>query len=113
MLSTKSTKPIVLHTGDVELTYNFSAEACSSATANDGTIGYGRTVSTVSITVTNYDDGTSVTDLVDSSSVLANVISIVMSYTSAASRCKLVCVMTLDNGSKLEWATNNIYCESN
>ena len=115
MLSIKSAKPIVLHTGDLELTYKFSAPANSSDTANDGTIAYGRTVNSVAITVTNYDTGVAVTDLVDSSSVSDNIISITLSYppTSGDGRYKLKCIMTLDSGSRIEWATNQIFCEAN
>ena len=112
MLSIKTSKPIVLHTGDFEVTYQFEVEVCSSVSANDGTIGYGRTVSSVAVSVTDEDDA-AVTDLVDTYSVTDNIISIAMTYPAVEGdgTYKIKCIMTLDNSSKIEWMVY-VYCES-
>lgn len=111
MLTVNTNDPITLHQGDYQVTYSFLASPCTSSTANDGTIPYGTTVSSVSLIITD-DNGDTVNDLVDGVTVSDNVIYITMTYPAAGDgRYKIRCIMTLDSGTKIEWMTY-VYCRS-
>ena len=66
-----------------EMTYTFGFSVSSSATANDGSIPYGTTISSVAVTAHQAEDGTDVSDeVIVSSSVSNNVVSVKFQYDS-------------------------------
>ncbi len=90
---------IVIQPGDVKVPYAFNLPACSSATANDGAIPYGTNINSVVVTA-HKSDGTAATDLVDSSSDAANVVTVKLTYPSTAvGTYHLTFVCTLDTAS--------------
>jgi len=100
---------IILQPNDDGLVHQFEVTVSSSATANDGMIGFGRSVSSVVITA-HKDDGTSETDMLGSDSETDNVISLPLSYptTNGAGKYHIVFVCTLDDASVKELDFNRV-----
>lgn len=96
------TKDIMLQPNDDAVPYTFTFSVCSSSTANDGALPYGTNISSVADT-----------EIVDSSSVNNNVVSVAMNYptTNGEGRYDLKFVATLDNSSVLEFDFRRIYAE--
>ncbi len=104
----KSTKEITLQPNDSAVAYQFEVTISSSATANDGKIGFGRTVSSGVVTA-HAEDGTTSADLIDSYSESDNIITVILSYpTAGADTYHLTFVCTLDNASTKELDFNRV-----
>ena len=106
MPSFKGTGEIVIQPSDVGVIYSFGFSASTSATANDGSIPYGTSISSVVVaafkeTATRTTD----TDLVTSSSVTSNVVSVVLKWptTNGAGLYTLRFFCTLSDGEKIEY----------
>jgi hypothetical protein len=99
---------IILQPNDSGLEHQFKVTVSTSITANDGIIGYGRSVSSISITA-HKDDGTSETGMLGAATLLANVITLPLSYPSGGvGRYHIRFVCTLDDGSKKELDFNRV-----
>ena len=97
----KGNDAITLHPGDDSLEFSFQVTISTSATANDGKIGFGRTVSSVALTA-HKDDGsdTSETGMPGAHTLLTNVITVPLSYpTGLAGTYHLRFLCTLDDAS--------------
>lgn len=108
------TKDIILQANSSAVPYTFTFGVCSSATANDGFLPYGTNISSVAMTAAK-DDGTSATsDLIDSSSVASNVVTVALNYpsTNGVGVYYLTFKLTLDSGTILEADFKRVYAES-
>jgi len=99
---------ITVQPGDLTVPYNFSISACSSASANDGGIPYGTTISSVVVTGSK-SDGSAATGLVASSSVESNIVTVNLTYPSTGvGTYHLEFVCTLNTGAKIEFDFNRV-----
>ena len=102
---------IILQPLDENVGHQFEVTVSSSATANDGKIGFGRSVSSVVITA-HKDDDTAETTLLGSDSLSSNVITLPLNYAGGgAGRYHLKFVCTLDNSSVRELNFNRVVCQ--
>ena len=95
-----------------KITYNYAADPCSSAIANDGAIPYGTNVS--SVVVTAYKGKTDVTsDVVVQSSVSNNVVQAQLQYpaTNGGGKYELRFKLTLNNGEIVNLRHNEVYAK--
>lgn len=87
---------ILLQPQDV-IGYTFQFPTCSSATANDGAIPFGRTISSVTVVAYNEDDEIITNDLLDELPTLSDdLVTVVLKY-AGVGRYKLTFKLTLDN----------------
>lgn len=105
---------ILLQPGSSAVPYMFTFEACSSTTANDGSIPSGETITDA--TVSAFDsDGTDVTsELVDSSSFSTTTVTVYLNYpsTSGAGRYHLEILLEMTvSGAILEFDFTRVYAE--
>ena len=110
----QGTKDIILQPGDTSIPYTFEVTVCSSATANDGTLPYGTSISSVVVTGHVSETGTVVTsEIINSSSETNNVISVLLKYpaTSGEGWYHLKFVCTLSSGAVKELDFARIYAE--
>ena len=99
---------ILIQPGDVTVPYSFSMQPCSSASANDGAIPYGTTISSVVVTGHKSDD-TVATGLVASSSVSSGVVTVNLTYPSTTvGTYHLEMVCTLSSGAVMEFDFNRV-----
>ena len=101
---------IYLQPGDVKVPYTFGFTICSSATANDGNIPYGATVSSIAVS-THKADGTAVTDIVvGTPSITSNVITMTLSYpsTSGVGQYHIKMLLTLSTTAVLEFVFGRV-----
>ena len=102
--------PIILQPGS-SLTRTFTFAACTSATANDGSIPYGTTVSTVDITAFD-ESGTDVTVQIvvsESNTSLVETIKLKYPATSGTGRYSIEMIVTLDSGDVMEFDFTKLY----
>ena len=107
----KNTEDIVLQPSDSSVPYSFTLTPCTSATANDGAIPYGTTVSSVAVTAHKQEDSAVVTtELVASSSVSSNVVTVLLKYpaTSKVGKYHLRIIATLSTGAVIEFDFNRV-----
>jgi hypothetical protein len=110
----KGNQKIQLQPYDYAINYEFEITVCSSSTANDGYISYGRTVSSVAVSGYAEDKTTLANDLIASTpSVNQNIITVPLSYPtiSGEGRYNLKFQLTLDNGSRVEADFNRVQAE--
>lgn len=106
----KGNDKILLQPNDEAVPYRFDFDACSSSTSNDGFLPYGTTISGVSVSATT-DGGVDTTDeLISSTSVNSNNITVALNYpsTTGEGRYHLTFILTLDSGSVLEADYNGV-----
>lgn len=96
----EGTKPIFLQPADSKVPYSFEYTVCSATTANDGSLPYGHTLSSIVTSVHREDAG--VVDIISSSSVTNQVHTIWISYPATApvytGRYHLTFVATVSDG---------------
>jgi len=102
---------ITVQPGDHSSSYTFTFAACSSATANDGSLPYGTTIA--SCVTTAYDEtGTDCTTLLIYTESLATpVVTVGLKWPTTAGRYSLEFVLTLSTGSVMEFDFTRIYAE--
>lgn len=102
---------IIIQPADEQVPYNFNLPASSSATANDGAIPYDTNIDSVAVTA-HMDDDTADSELVDSSSVSSNTVTVKLTYpsTNGVGIYHLEMHCTLDNGdaSVIEFDFNRV-----
>ena len=103
---------ITIQSGD-EIGYTFKFPIASSATANDGAIPYGRTISSVIVTAYDEDDADVTSELIEGTPSLSTVtVTVVLKYpASGVGRYKLTFDLTLDNGWTREVDFTTLYCK--
>ena len=102
-------KSIIVQPGS-NITRTFTFAACSSATANDGSIPYGVTIASAAVKA--FKDGTDSTDdLIVSSSTATLVVSVRLKYpvTGGNGRYSLKIVLTFSDGQTEEYDFNRVY----
>lgn len=96
---------ITLRPGASKVARTFAIEVCSSATANDGRIPYGRTVASVVVTAYSSSNTVVTTELIyGTPSVAANVVTIRFNYpsTTGVGFYEIKILATLDDGSTID-----------
>jgi len=102
---------ITIQPGTDAAVYTFTFAICSSATANDGSIPFGDTISDEAVKAFD-EDGSDVTgEIVDTSSSSTTVVTVALNYpsTSGAGRYSLEFVLTLASGAKMEFDFSRLY----
>jgi hypothetical protein len=92
----------ILRPGATAVVRTYEIEVCSSATANDGHIPYGRSVSSVAVTSYKSSTNAAVTDLINGTpTVAANIVTVKYNYpsTSGTGFYELKMLLTLDDSS--------------
>jgi hypothetical protein len=105
MASFKGSSKIILNEGDAAVAFRFELTQCSSISSNDGFLPYG--LDSTSVEVYGYaEDGTNVTDImVESRSLLNNVVTVALNYPGEAGKYVLHFKIYLSNGSTILNAT--------
>lgn len=104
---------IILQPGDTLQTYRFNVRIASTVSANDGKIGFGRTISSAVCTAHTEADATAVTSILNGSCSVSgsNVLVQSLDYpTEGEGDYHLKFVCTLDNSSTKELDFNRIEC---
>jgi len=104
---------IILQPGAGTVPYTFTFAAASSATANDGSIPNGTTISSADVKA--FDEGGTdrTSEIVDSEANTTTVITTQLKYpaTTGAGRYSLEFVITLSDGSVMEFDFTRIYAK--
>lgn len=104
---------IILQPGTSAAPYTFTFAACSSATANDGSIPFGTAISSVAVKA--FDEGGTdrTTEIVASQSTTTTVVSTGLKYpsTTGAGRYSLEIVLTLNSGAVLEFDFTRVFAK--
>ena len=109
--SFQGTANILLQPGSATVPYTFTFAACSSATANDGSIPYGTTISGADVKA--FDEGGTdrTAEMVDSESNTTTVVTINLKYpaTTGEGRYSLEIVLTLSSGAVMEFDFTRVF----
>ena len=91
---------IILQPTTAKAPYTFTFPVCSSATANDGIIPYGDSLSACTVKVYDADGNDVTSEVLDASSVAGNVVTVELNYpsTSGPGKYKLTFEYTTTNG---------------
>lgn len=111
MPSFTGTASIILQPGDADVPYSFKFTICSSATANDGSIPFGRTISSAAVTAHTAAGTDATSELIESSTLSDTTVTIELDYpsTTGTGKYHIKFVLTLDNAAKMEFDFNRIY----
>lgn len=103
MPSFKGNKKIIIQPNTKDVSYRFHVTTCSSATANDGMLPFSTTISSV-VTSAKTADGTTDTELIESTLLSSPDIDLTLSYpvTNGAGRYKITFVLMMSNASEIE-----------
>ena len=111
--SFQGVEDITLQPGSVSVPYTFTFSIGSSATANDGAIPYGTTIS--GAVVKAFDEGGTdrTAELIDSESNTTTVVTVNMDYpsTTGIGLYSIEFVLTLSDGSVMEFDYTRVYAE--
>ena len=109
--SFQKSETITLQPGSATVPYTFTFAAASSATANDGSIPYGNTISGADVKA--FDEaGTDVTsDMIASETNTTLVVTVNLKYPGTEGRYSLEFVLTLSSGAVMEFDFTRIYAE--
>ena len=104
---------IQLQPGSNAVPYTFTFAAASSATANDGSIPYGTTVSSAVIKIFDEAGEDKTTEMVVSETNTATVLTISFKYpaTAGTGRYSIEMLVTLDSGAVMEFDFTRVYAE--
>ena len=107
------TNAIILQPGDATVPYTFTFAACTSATANDGSIPFGSLISTYVVKAFDESGADVTTDLVVSDSSTTLVVTVNLKYpaTPGAGRYSIEIVLTLDTAAVMEFDFTRIYAK--
>jgi hypothetical protein len=104
---------IILQPGTSAAPYTFTFEACSSITANDGSIPFGTTMSGAD--VKSFDEGGTdrTSEIINSESNTTTVVTVNLDYpsTTGPGRYSLEFVITLSSGAVLEFDFTRIFAK--
>ncbi|MBW2606136.1 MAG: hypothetical protein JRD05_00725 [Deltaproteobacteria bacterium] len=109
--SFQGVESIILQPGSETVPYTFTFAAASSATANDGSIPYGSTISGADVTAFDKDGADRTSEMVVSETNTTTVVTISLKYpaTTGNGRYSLEIVLTLSTGAKMEFDFNRVY----
>lgn len=108
----KGHSQITLQPNDLERGFIFNFPICSSKTANDGSLPFGTTISSIVVT-SMTEAGVTDTELLYFSSLSGQEITVQLSYptTNGAGQYKLQFILTLSSGEVRELDFNKITCK--
>ena len=109
----QGTKNITVQPGDSAVPYTFTLAACSSATANDGSLPYNTTMSSAVIKVFDEAGVDKTTEWVSSETNTATVLTINLKYPSTAGvgRYSIEMLVTLSSGAIMEFDFTRVYAK--
>lgn len=111
----KGAKAIVLQPSDEAVPFKFQFTICSSASANDGAIPYGDSVSSVEVTA-HTEAGADVTsELINGTpAVTSNVVTVVLDYPSITGEgtYHMKLVITTANGVVIEFDFDRVFARN-
>ena len=109
--SFQGVKSIVIQPGSATVPYMFTFAACSSATANDGSIPFGTTISSAVIKVFDEAGVDKTTEIIASETNTTLVLTISLKYpaTAGAGRYSIEMLVTLDSGAIMEFDFTRLY----
>lgn len=104
---------IILQPGSATVPYTFTFAAASSATANDGSIPFGSTISSIAIKAFDVAGNDVTTEMVSSSSLSTPVVTISLKYpaTTGEGRYSLEILLTLSTGAVMEFDFTRVFAE--
>ena len=102
---------IVLQPGSATVPYTFTFAACSSATANDGSIPFGTTISTAVIKAFDEVGTDSTAALISAQSLVSPVVTVSLKWPTTAGRYSLEFVLTLSTSAVMEFDFTRVYAE--
>ena len=104
---------IIVQPGSATVPYTFTFAACSSATANDGSIPFGTTISSAVIKVFDEAGVDKTTEIIASETNTATVLTISLKYpaTAGAGRYSIEMLVTLDSGAVMEFDFTRVYAK--
>lgn len=104
---------IILQPGSATVPYTFTFAAASSATANDGSIPYGTTISTAVIKALDEAGNDVTTEMISSETNTATVLTISLKYpaTTGAGRYSLEMLVTLSSAAVMEFDFTRVFAE--
>ena len=105
---------IILQPTEQQVPYNFPFPVATSATANDGAIPYGDSVSACTVKAYNSDGGDVTSEIVHGSSVESNTVTVELNYPASSGEgdYKLTFQITTTNGVHLEFDFGGSYARS-
>ena len=109
----QSTKIIRLQPASDGVPYTFTFAACTSATANDGSIPYGSTISSAAVKAFDEAGDDKTAEIVSSSSSSDLVVTVYLDWpaTTGAGRYSLEIVLTLSSGVVMEFDFTRLHAE--
>ena len=114
MPGVQGTSQIVLQPTTAQAPYTFTFPICSSATANDGCIPYGDSLSSCTVKIYSASGEDVTSEILHSSSLAANVVTVELDYpsTSGPGKYKLTFEYTTANGYSDEADAHRIVAKS-
>ena len=109
--SFQSVKTITIQPGSATVPYTFTFAACSSATANDGSIPFGTTISSAIVKAFDETGTDSTAALISAQSVASPVVTVSLKWPTAAGRYSLEFVLTLSTAAVMEFDFTRVYAE--
>ena len=109
--SFQGNKAIYLQPGDATVPYTFTFAACTSATANDGSIPYGTLLSSVAVTAFDAAGADKTSEIVvsESNTTLVETVNLKYPATAGAGRYSIEMLVTLDSGAVMEFDFTRLY----
>ena len=104
-------KTITVQPGSATVPYTFTFAACSSATANDGSIPFGTTISSAVVKAFNEAGTDSTAVLISAQSVASPVVTVSLKYPTTAGRYSLEFVLTLSSAAVMEFDFTRVFAE--
>ena len=102
---------IIIQPGSATVPYTFTFAACSSATANDGSIPFGTTISSAVVKAFNEAGTDSTTSLISSQSLVTPVVTVNLKWPTTDGRYSLEFVLTLSSGAVMEFDFTRVYAK--
>jgi len=109
--SFQGVKNIVVQPGSATVPYTFTFAACSSATANDGSIPYNTTISSAATKAFNEAGTDSTAALISSESLATPVVTVNLKWPTTAGQYSLEFVLTLSSGAVMEFDFTRVFAE--
>ena len=109
--SFQSVKNIIVQPGSATVPYTFTFAACSSATANDGSIPYNTTIASAATKAFDETGTDSTALLIASESLSTPVVTVNLKWPTTAGRYSLEFVLTLNSGAVLEFDFTRVFAE--
>lgn len=104
----KTVDRIEVRTNDANFPYAFDFQICSSASANDGAVPYGLTISSVTVTAHNAAGTDKTSSLINSSSLSGTTVTVYLKYPGTAGVYHLNFKLTLSSGATKDYVFEKV-----